>query len=1109
MSVTNEEVSGPAGNIGGGGSTPPPTSTSTVALSCSTGSSIHNGLSSTATSLSSPTFLPATPASTTMPFSASGTDDVVRCGYLRKLKGKKKFFVLRKETSMDKPARLEYYDKEKKFRSGQPPKKSIGLKACFNISRTDSKCKYSIALHTHNDCVRIAMSNEDEMNDWLRVMNSLAGEEEDQVDNLPQSIGKPHFEHIWLVTALNKGLGSKENIIGPYRLCLTSKEVTLLKVGEHDGRNGVVKFPLNVIRNVSHDATFGCFFHIELGRSAPTGPGLLSLKTEDNNIAQNMHLLILKAMQNYSKEDLIPRDRESRRPRTNTWNEPCLGSRTSSFHSSAPPQMTRINSIDGCMADRRIRTDSVSSSFSTRGFGMSPPMAIISQTPSFAFNSPLCSTGTDSASSSYSIDSENNNQHILHQMGNVYASENVYSKSHEDEESYVPYDPSDEQQTSLHSFNSLTLPLNPDASDYVETSLASKDSNSTAQTPSSYMEMQSPMSPFDNYMPMSPGCGSSSANLKNSVSGKVSISHSRNSSLIEEHDGYVPMNPAAHNNRCESGGCSTAGSTTGLDDQYLDMDFGRKLNLSNDDMRHMSPASSESIQSGTPSSDFPLEKVSSYLTDDFDDTNSMRPLRAYSVGSRSDTSSAGKNRGKNRLEAVQETFRNRAMSVGSKAKRPVVNQGTGFFASPGALFTGGKSPAPPLSSSWSGSTGRWPPNKLPNHMTQSQIHSQTSYPQPLHNHTGSESNDSDLMELDFSHNKSKSRKRSLPGPNGNHTASSSAGSGSSSVTKISPVPKGVLSGGSRDTPSKSDNGDTSKSTPPTATTTTCIINGVTTMPKYTSSAPISIQKSKANDVAYHDSIGSSILTKMTGMDLKKLKELDDDGAYLDMDFSNKSSEKVLPQKAAVSNHHDISSLKNNFLNRPVVVRPNESPTACKISRFSLNPSSSSVHDHMSSKAESASLVRSLSSSSNISSISNHSNSSSNSSMSVKTQQEVDTSCRTEISPKTSPLLHNSDHAAALSRIEECPEKLESRSLSLTPMQSPPRSPHHTTTTEEENRVTYAAIEHLPPVRRSYSLTPQAGPSTSSCGSSAVSAKSSGVTYAQIDFVKSPETIAPN
>lgn len=236
-----------------------------------------------------------------------------------------------------------------------------------------------------------------------------------------------------------------------------------------------------------------------------------------------------RAMQNYSKEDLIPRDRDSRRQRTYTWNnEQQLGSRTSSFHNSAPPGMTRINSIDGSMSIRN-RTDSMSSTFSTRttgtggsGFGMSPPVPIMShQTPSFAFNSPLCSTGTDSASSSYSIDYDNNNHHSAHHMNqhagqrsssNLYggggsSGETGYSKSHDEEdESYVPWNPGDEQQASLNSLSSLTLPLNPDTSDYVETSLASKDStSSTAQTPSSYMEMQSPMSPFDNYMPMSPG----------------------------------------------------------------------------------------------------------------------------------------------------------------------------------------------------------------------------------------------------------------------------------------------------------------------------------------------------------------------------------------------------------------------------------------------------------------------------------------------------------------------------------------------------------------------------------------------------------------------------
>lgn len=249
-------------------------------------------------------------------------------------------------------------------------------------------------------------------------------------------------------------------------------------------------------------------------------------------------------MQNYSKEDIIPRDRDTRR-RTNTWNEQGLGSRTSSFNNSAPSGMTRINSSDGSMAACRGRTDSMSSSFSSKGFGMSPPVPIMNQPPSFAFSSPLCSTGTDSASSSYSVDYDNNNHHH-HTRNNAYG-DTVYSKSQEEDMSYVPWNPgeSEEQQTSL---NSLGSPSNQDANnDYVETSLPNKDSNSSAQTPSSYMEMQSPMSPYDNYMSMSPSCVPNT-NVKNSTTGgKVSVSHSRNSSLIEENDGYVPMNPSNHN----------------------------------------------------------------------------------------------------------------------------------------------------------------------------------------------------------------------------------------------------------------------------------------------------------------------------------------------------------------------------------------------------------------------------------------------------------------------------------------------------------------------------------------------------------------------------------
>jgi len=82
------------------------------------------------------------------------------------------------------------------------------------------------------------MSSEEEMNEWLRLMNQLTGSEEELEEPT-----KPHFEHIWMVQALNKGLGSKVNILGQYRLCLTSKEITLLKVGD-EGKNSELKFPV-------------------------------------------------------------------------------------------------------------------------------------------------------------------------------------------------------------------------------------------------------------------------------------------------------------------------------------------------------------------------------------------------------------------------------------------------------------------------------------------------------------------------------------------------------------------------------------------------------------------------------------------------------------------------------------------------------------------------------------------------------------------------------------------------------------------------------------------------------------------------------------------------
>lgn len=121
---------------------------------------------------------------------------VVRCGYLRKLKrNRKKFFVLRAETE-EVAARLEYYDSEKKFRNGTPPKRSIMLKTCFNINkRLDTKHKHVIALYTKDDCFCVILENEEDLEAWLKALLSLQHGEETADGETPRpTFGKhPSF----------------------------------------------------------------------------------------------------------------------------------------------------------------------------------------------------------------------------------------------------------------------------------------------------------------------------------------------------------------------------------------------------------------------------------------------------------------------------------------------------------------------------------------------------------------------------------------------------------------------------------------------------------------------------------------------------------------------------------------------------------------------------------------------------------------------------------------------------------------------------------------------------------------------------------------------------
>jgi hypothetical protein len=91
------------------------------------------------------------------------TNNVKKCGYLRKQKhGHRRFFVLREHGDCS-PARLEYYESEKKFRGKAPiPKKALVLETCFNINkRADSKNKHMIVLYTRAESFAIAAENEE------------------------------------------------------------------------------------------------------------------------------------------------------------------------------------------------------------------------------------------------------------------------------------------------------------------------------------------------------------------------------------------------------------------------------------------------------------------------------------------------------------------------------------------------------------------------------------------------------------------------------------------------------------------------------------------------------------------------------------------------------------------------------------------------------------------------------------------------------------------------------------------------------------------------------------------------------------------------------------
>lgn len=119
---------------------------------------------------------------------------VVLTGWFKKYKnGKRKFFVLRDE-DQDSSPRLEYYDSEKKFNTGQMPKRSIALKTCFDITkRVDPKCRNVIALYTKDDCFCFIVDSDELFTAWMKKLIALQRGERDGDDLNRSTFGMYHY----------------------------------------------------------------------------------------------------------------------------------------------------------------------------------------------------------------------------------------------------------------------------------------------------------------------------------------------------------------------------------------------------------------------------------------------------------------------------------------------------------------------------------------------------------------------------------------------------------------------------------------------------------------------------------------------------------------------------------------------------------------------------------------------------------------------------------------------------------------------------------------------------------------------------------------------------
>ncbi|XP_076008498.1 insulin receptor substrate 2-like isoform X2 [Genypterus blacodes] len=295
---------------------------------------------------------------------SNGTNGVKKCGYLRKQKhGHRRFFVLREATDCF-PARLEYFESEKKWRNKSAAKRVLTLDSCLCVNmRADAKHKHLIALYTKDEYFAVAADSEQDQESWFGVLTELIAEGKvyDSPASTSSLVGFEEssyglitpasavYKEVWQVNLKSKGLGQIKNLTGVYRLCLSSRTISFVKL---NSETAAVSLQLMNIRRCGHSDSF---FFIEVGRSAVTGPGEFWMQAEDSVVAQNIHETILEAMKAMKElSEFRPRSK-SQSASTNPISVP-----TRRNLNNLPPSQTGLV--------RRSRTDSMAATSPGRKF---------------------------------------------------------------------------------------------------------------------------------------------------------------------------------------------------------------------------------------------------------------------------------------------------------------------------------------------------------------------------------------------------------------------------------------------------------------------------------------------------------------------------------------------------------------------------------------------------------------------------------------------------------------------------------------------------------------------------------------------------------------------